>query len=57
MRDLAEAKYGRTASGDYKPNSWTLLDFGKCLMLQLFMFDIFEYTFVLKVFVIVIIGK
>ncbi|KZV36252.1 protein Iojap, chloroplastic [Dorcoceras hygrometricum] len=28
MRDLAEAQYGRTASGDSKPNSWTLLDFG-----------------------------
>ncbi|KAG8386606.1 hypothetical protein BUALT_Bualt03G0165900 [Buddleja alternifolia] len=28
IRDLAEAQYGRTASGDFKPNSWTLLDFG-----------------------------
>ncbi|KAH6777121.1 Lojap-related protein [Perilla frutescens var. frutescens] len=28
IRDLAETKYGRTASGDSKPNSWTLLDFG-----------------------------
>ncbi|KAL7088279.1 hypothetical protein ACP275_13G118000 [Erythranthe tilingii] len=28
IRDLAETQYGRTATGDYKPNSWTLLDFG-----------------------------
>ncbi|XP_073134711.1 protein Iojap, chloroplastic [Henckelia pumila] len=28
MRDLAETQYGRTATGDSKPNSWTLLDFG-----------------------------
>lgn len=28
IRDLAETQYGRTASGDVKPNSWTLLDFG-----------------------------
>ncbi|KAL8469475.1 hypothetical protein ACS0TY_032355 [Phlomoides rotata] len=28
IRDLAETKYGRTATGDTKPNSWTLLDFG-----------------------------
>ncbi|KAI3456707.1 hypothetical protein Pfo_013370 [Paulownia fortunei] len=28
IRDLAETQYGRTASGDSKPNSWTLLDFG-----------------------------
>ncbi|KAK6149503.1 hypothetical protein DH2020_017028 [Rehmannia glutinosa] len=28
IRDLAETQYGRTASGDTKPNSWTLLDFG-----------------------------
>ncbi|KAL3643151.1 hypothetical protein CASFOL_013966 [Castilleja foliolosa] len=28
VRDLAETQYGRTATGDYKPNSWTLLDFG-----------------------------
>lgn len=28
IRDLAEKKYGRTATGDSKPNSWTLLDFG-----------------------------
>ncbi|KAL0282444.1 UNVERIFIED_CONTAM: protein Iojap, chloroplastic [Sesamum angustifolium] len=28
IRDLAETQYGRTASGDAKPNSWTLLDFG-----------------------------
>lgn len=27
IRDLAEEKYGRVASGDFKPNSWTLLDF------------------------------
>ncbi|KAL6514011.1 hypothetical protein OROHE_019467 [Orobanche hederae] len=28
IRDLAETQYGRTATGDHKPNSWTLLDFG-----------------------------
>ncbi|XP_073298992.1 protein Iojap, chloroplastic-like [Primulina huaijiensis] len=28
MKDLAETQYGRTATGDSKPNSWTLLDFG-----------------------------
>lgn len=28
MRDLAEKKYGKIPSGDSKPNSWTLLDFG-----------------------------
>ncbi|KAG5235734.1 protein Iojap [Salix suchowensis] len=28
MRDLAEKKYGRVSTGDTKPNSWTLLDFG-----------------------------
>lgn len=30
MRDLAEKKYGKVPTGDAKPNSWTLLDFGKC---------------------------
>ncbi|OIS96808.1 PREDICTED: protein Iojap, chloroplastic [Nicotiana attenuata] len=28
IRDMAEVQYGRVASGDFKPNSWTLLDFG-----------------------------
>ncbi|CAM8991986.1 unnamed protein product [Rhodiola kirilowii] len=28
IRDLAEKQYGRFPTGDYKPNSWTLLDFG-----------------------------
>ncbi|KAJ8755579.1 hypothetical protein K2173_022158 [Erythroxylum novogranatense] len=28
IRDLAEEKYGKVSSGDTKPNSWTLLDFG-----------------------------
>lgn len=28
IKDLAEKKYGRVATGDSKPNSWTLLDFG-----------------------------
>ncbi|KAF9618404.1 hypothetical protein IFM89_001127 [Coptis chinensis] len=28
IRDLAEKQYKRVATGDYKPNSWTLLDFG-----------------------------
>ncbi|KAL9663313.1 hypothetical protein QQ045_028153 [Rhodiola kirilowii] len=27
IRDLAEKQYGRFPTGDYKPNSWTLLDF------------------------------
>jgi hypothetical protein len=31
MRDLAEKKYGKVPSGDTKPNSWTLLDFGEFL--------------------------
>ncbi|KAI6687055.1 hypothetical protein NL676_023883 [Syzygium grande] len=28
IRDLAEKKFGKVPSGDSKPNSWTLLDFG-----------------------------
>ncbi|KAM7499096.1 hypothetical protein LguiA_023510 [Lonicera macranthoides] len=28
IRDLAEEQYGKFATGDLKPNSWTLLDFG-----------------------------
>ncbi|GKV37048.1 hypothetical protein SLEP1_g45117 [Rubroshorea leprosula] len=28
VRDLAETKYGKVPSGDTKPNTWTLLDFG-----------------------------
>ncbi|CAH9109671.1 unnamed protein product [Cuscuta epithymum] len=28
IRDLGEKQFGRVASGDLKPNSWTLLDFG-----------------------------
>ncbi|KAG6683270.1 hypothetical protein I3842_12G004200 [Carya illinoinensis] len=28
IRDLAEKKYGKVPTGDSKPNSWTLLDFG-----------------------------
>lgn len=32
IRDLAETKFGRTATGDFKPNSWTLLDFGKSVL-------------------------
>ncbi|XP_050370846.1 protein Iojap, chloroplastic [Argentina anserina] len=28
MRDMAEKKYGKIPTGDAKPNSWTLLDFG-----------------------------
>ncbi|CAJ1958078.1 unnamed protein product [Sphenostylis stenocarpa] len=28
MRDRAEKKYGKIPTGDTKPNSWTLLDFG-----------------------------
>lgn len=28
IRDIAEKQFTRTASGDTKPNSWTLLDFG-----------------------------
>ncbi|RVW23485.1 Protein Iojap, chloroplastic [Vitis vinifera] len=28
IRDLAEKQYGKVPSGDSKPNSWTLLDFG-----------------------------
>ncbi|CAK7357602.1 unnamed protein product [Dovyalis caffra] len=31
IKDLAEKKYGKVPSGDSKPNSWTLLDFGKFL--------------------------
>lgn len=29
IRDTAEKQFKRVASGDTKPNSWTLLDFGK----------------------------
>lgn len=28
MADLAEEKFGKVPNGDFKPNSWTLLDFG-----------------------------
>lgn len=28
ITDMAEKKYGKVPSGDTKPNSWTLLDFG-----------------------------
>uniref|UniRef100_A0ACD5YGH9 Uncharacterized protein n=1 Tax=Avena sativa TaxID=4498 RepID=A0ACD5YGH9_AVESA len=28
MRDIGEQQFSRVASGDTKPNSWTLLDFG-----------------------------
>ncbi|PHU13059.1 Protein Iojap, chloroplastic [Capsicum chinense] len=28
IRDMVEEQYGKVASGDSKPNSWTLLDFG-----------------------------
>ncbi|CAL1409436.1 unnamed protein product [Linum trigynum] len=28
IRDLGEKQYGKVPSGDTKPNSWTLLDFG-----------------------------
>ncbi|KAL9243815.1 hypothetical protein vseg_017657 [Gypsophila vaccaria] len=28
MAHLAEDKFGKTPTGDFKPNSWTLLDFG-----------------------------
>lgn len=30
IRDLAEKQYGKVPTGDSKPNSWTLLDFGEC---------------------------
>uniref|UniRef100_A0A0A9DJA5 Ij1 n=1 Tax=Arundo donax TaxID=35708 RepID=A0A0A9DJA5_ARUDO len=28
MRDIGEKQFSKVASGDTKPNSWTLLDFG-----------------------------
>ncbi|RLN33401.1 hypothetical protein C2845_PM03G01780 [Panicum miliaceum] len=31
MRDIGEKQFSKVASGDTKPNSWTLLDFGKSL--------------------------
>ena len=31
MKDIAEEKFNRSPKGDNKPNSWTLLDFGKRL--------------------------
>lgn len=34
IRDLAEKKYGKVPTGDSKPNSWTLLDFGKSYFLS-----------------------
>jgi hypothetical protein len=33
MRDIGEQQFSRVASGDTKPNSWTLLDFGQCSVL------------------------
>ncbi|GJM98398.1 hypothetical protein PR202_ga15409 [Eleusine coracana subsp. coracana] len=33
MRDIGEKQFSKVASGDTKPNSWTLLDFGKSLPL------------------------
>ncbi|RVW75543.1 Protein Iojap, chloroplastic [Vitis vinifera] len=35
IRDLAEKQYGKVPSGDSKPNSWTLLDFGGCSYLTI----------------------
>jgi hypothetical protein len=35
MRDIGEKQFSKVASGDTKPNSWTLLDFGKSLPLIL----------------------
>ncbi|CAN4102511.1 unnamed protein product [Withania somnifera] len=32
IRDMVEEQYGRVASGDSKPNSWTLLDFGDVIV-------------------------
>lgn len=33
IRDTAEKQFNKIASGDTKPNSWTLLDFGKSVAL------------------------
>jgi len=38
MADLAEEKFGKVPSGDSKPNSWTLLDFGKYSLASRFVF-------------------
>jgi hypothetical protein len=38
MRDIGEQQFSKVASGDTKPNSWTLLDFGKSLPLILALF-------------------
>jgi hypothetical protein len=35
MRDIGEKQFSKVASGDTKPNSWTLLDFGKSLFSML----------------------
>jgi ribosome silencing factor RsfS/YbeB/iojap len=32
VKDLAEKQYGKFAKGDYKPSSWTLLDFGDVVL-------------------------
>jgi hypothetical protein len=32
MRDIGEKQFSKVASGDTKPNSWTLLDFGKSML-------------------------
>lgn len=29
MRDIAELDFNKVATGDTKPNAWTLLDFGR----------------------------
>ncbi|KAJ8542756.1 hypothetical protein K7X08_005279 [Anisodus acutangulus] len=42
IRDMAEEKYGRVASGDTKPNSWTLLDFGD-VVVHIFLREQREY--------------
>ncbi|XP_059284674.1 protein Iojap, chloroplastic [Lycium barbarum] len=42
IRDMAEEKYGRVASGDSKPNSWTLLDFGD-VVVHIFLREQREY--------------
>lgn len=36
MRDIAEKKHNKVPTGDSKPNSWTLLDFGKFIQIDLF---------------------
>lgn len=44
MRDIAELDFNKVATGDTKPNAWTLLDFGRFYYLPL----VFTVAFMLQ---------